>query len=44
MNKTGPNSVKMVMHYLSAVVLSLIILLGTSAGAKADEADAKRIL
>jgi hypothetical protein len=29
---------------MSAVVLSLIILFGTSAGVKADEADAKRIL
>jgi len=44
MNKTSPNSVKMIMRYMSTVVLSLIILLGTSAGAKADEADAKRIL
>ena len=44
MKKTGHNSVKMVMRYMSTVVLSLIILLGMSAGAKAEEADAKRIL
>ena len=44
MNKTGPNSVKMFVRWLSAVALSLIILFGTSAGVKADEADAKKIL
>ena len=44
MNKTGPNSVKMFVRCMSAVALSLIILFGTSAGVKADEADAKRIL
>lgn len=44
MNQTSSNSVKMVMRWLFAVTLSMILLLGTSAGAKADEADAKRIL
>ncbi|MBW2202161.1 MAG: DUF2092 domain-containing protein [Deltaproteobacteria bacterium] len=44
MKKTGPNSVKMFVRCMSAVALSLIILFGTSAGVKADEADAKRIL
>ena len=31
MNKTGPNSVKMLVRWLSAVALSLIILFGTAA-------------
>jgi hypothetical protein len=44
MKKTGPKSVKMFVRCIYAVALSLIILLGTSAGVKADEADAKRIL
>ena len=44
MKKTGPKSVKMFVRCMSAVALSLIILFGTSAGVKADEADAKRIL
>jgi hypothetical protein len=44
MKKTGTKSVKMFVRCMSAVVLSLIILFGTSAGVKADEADAKRIL
>jgi len=44
MKKTGPKSVKMFARFMYAVALSLIILLGTSAGVKADEADAKRIL
>ena len=44
MKKTGPKSVKMLVRCMSAVALSLIILFGTSAGLKADEADAKRIL
>ena len=44
MNKTSPNSAKMFVRWLSAVVLSLIILFGTSAGVNADEADAKKIL
>ena len=44
MNKKGPKSVKTVMRCMSAVALSLIVLLGTSAGVSADEADAKRIL
>ena len=44
MNKKSPKSVKMFVRCMSAVALSLIVLLGTSAGAKADEADAKRIL
>ena len=44
MKKTGSKSVKMFVRCMSAVVLSCIVLLGTSAGVKADEADAKRIL
>jgi len=44
MNKKGPKSVKMFVRCMSAVALSLIVLLGTSAGVSADEADAKRIL
>lgn len=44
MKKTGTTSVKLFVHTLSAFVLSLIILIGTSGGVKADEADAKRIL
>jgi hypothetical protein len=44
MKKTGPKSMKMFVRCMSAVALSLIILFGTSAGVKADEADAKRIL
>ena len=44
MKKTSSKSVKMFVRCLSAVALSLIILLGTSAGAKAAEADAKKIL
>jgi hypothetical protein len=44
MKKTGSKSVKMFVRCMSAVALSLIILFGTSAGVKADEADAKRIL
>ena len=44
MKKTGPKSVKMFVRCMYAVALSMIILLGTSAGVKADEADAKRIL
>ena len=44
MKKTSPNAVKMAVRWLSAVALSMIVLLGTSAGTKAEEADAKRIL
>ena len=44
MNKKSPKSVKMFVRCISAVALSLIVLLGTSAGVSADEADAKRIL
>jgi len=44
MKKTGPKSVKMFVRCMSAVAFSLIILFGTSAGVKADEADAKKIL
>ena len=44
MKKTGPKSVKMFMRCISVVMLSWIVLLGTSPGVKADEADAKRIL
>lgn len=43
MNKRGPNPAKMFVRCMSAVVLFLIILFGTSTGVKADEADAKRI-
>jgi hypothetical protein len=43
-NKKGPKSVKMFVRCMVAVALSLIVLLGTSAGVSADEADAKRIL
>ncbi len=44
MKKKSPKSVKMLVRSMSAVVLSLIILFGTSAETKAAEADAKRIL
>jgi len=44
MNKKGPKSVKMFVRCMSAVALSLMVLLGTSAGVSADEADDKRIL
>ena len=44
MNKKSPKSVKMFVRCMVAVVLSFIVLLGTSAGVSADEADAKRIL
>jgi hypothetical protein len=44
MNKKGSKSVKIFVRCMSAVALSLIVLLGTSAGVSADEADAKRIL
>jgi len=44
MNKKGPKSVKMFVRCMSAVALSLVVVLGTSAGVSADEADAKRIL
>jgi len=44
MNEKGPKSVKMLLRCVSAVALSLMILLGTSTGVSADEADAKKIL
>jgi hypothetical protein len=44
MKKKGTKLVKMFVHSMSAVALSLIILFGTTTGVKADEADAKRIL
>jgi hypothetical protein len=44
MKKAGTKAVKIFKRYMSAVALSLILLLGTSAGVNADEADAKRIL
>jgi hypothetical protein len=44
MKKAGPKSVKMLVRCMSAVALTLIVLLGTSAGVSADEADAKRLL
>ena len=44
MKKKGPKSVKMFVRCMSAAALSLMVLLGTSAGVSADEADAKRIL
>jgi hypothetical protein len=44
MKTTNPKSLKMLVRCMSAVLLSLMILLGTSAGVKADEEDAKRLL
>lgn len=44
MKKTGSQSIKMFVRYLSFVAVSLIILFGTSTGTRADETDAKRIL
>lgn len=44
MKKKGPKSVKLFGRWISAVALSLIVLLGTAAGVSADEADARRIL
>jgi hypothetical protein len=44
MNKKGPKSVKNFVHWMSAVALSLIVLLGTAAVVGADEVDAQRIL
>ena len=44
MNKKSPKSVKIFVRCMVAVALSLIVLLGSSAGVSADEADAKRIL
>lgn len=44
MKKAGPKSVKMFVRLMSAVLMSLIILFGTSAKVSANEADAKRIL
>ncbi len=44
MKKTGSKSVKMFVRCMSVVALSWMVLLGTSVGVKADEADAKRIL
>jgi len=44
MKKKSPNSVKRLMLCMAAIALSLIVLLGSSAGVSADEADAKRIL
>jgi len=44
MNIKGHASVKKSACWLYATLLSLIIILGTSAGVKADESDARRIL
>lgn len=44
MKKTSSKSVKIFVRCMSVVALSWLVLLGTSAGVKADEADAKRIL
>jgi len=44
MNKKGPKSAKMFVRCMSAVMLSLIVLLGTFTRVSADEEDAKRIL
>lgn len=44
MNKTSLDSLILVVRWLSALALSLIIVSGTSAGVRAAEADAKRIL
>lgn len=43
MKKKGPKSVMMFVRYVAAMALSLIVLLGTSAGVSIEEADAKRI-
>ena len=42
--KARPKSVKMFVRCISAVALSLMVLLGTTAGVRADETDAKRLL
>ena len=44
MNKTGPNPLEIAMRCMSIAALYLIVLFATTTGAKADEADAKRIL
>ena len=44
MKKKSPKSVKRFVHCMAATALSLIVVLGTSTGVGADEADAKRIL
>ena len=44
MKQIGPQLKKMMHRCMSVVVLSLMIVLGMSSGANADEADAKRIL
>lgn len=44
MGKIRKKAMKIFMRHISVVALSLIILLGTFGGVKADEADAKRIL
>lgn len=44
MKKTGIISVKLFVHTMSCMVLSLVILFGTFSGAKADESHAKEIL
>ena len=44
MKKIARKSMKNAIHSLSAMALSLIVGLGTSAGVNADEADAKRLL
>ena len=44
MSKKCPKSVKMFVRCMSAMALSLIVLLGTSTGVSADEADAKKLL
>ena len=42
MKKKSPKSVKRFVHCMAATALSLIVLLGTTTGVSADEADAKR--
>lgn len=44
MKKTETKMIKVFIHHMSILVLSLIVLFGTSMAVCADEADAKRIL
>jgi len=44
MKKTGRNLVRLSVRSMTAVALSLIVVLGASTGARADEADARRLL
>ena len=44
MRKTSPKLLKKLTNFMFVAALSFIVLLGTSPGVRADEADAKRIL